>query len=717
VSCQLRAGFPRSRYFSFMGANPVRKKMNRIGVYICECGPNIRDAVDVDSLVAFSGTLPGVALSRRHGLLCSAEGQALIAMEIAAETLTHVVVAGCSPKEHERTFQRVIQSAGLNPFLLQVAAIREQCAWVTPDRTAATEKAKTLIRAAVRRVAFSAALVEGEIPCCADLLVAGAGISGISAALAAAREDRRVYLVETLPCIGGKVARFETVFPGGECATCLLDPLMDAALHHDHITVMTLSQIEDVRGFLGNFQVRVRRRAGFVSPDACLGCGACVEACPVEVPNAFNEGLNTRKAIYIPYPGALPHIACVDSTACLHFSGGVCSACRDACPFGAIDLEESDLFEELLVGGILLATGFDHSDIRPLLRYGYGIIPHVYTSMEFERLASATGPTDGELVLKSGAIPRHIALIHCAGSRTAAFKTYCSAVCCRYMLKFAVLAAQKLPEVSIRVYFSDWCLPGKDAHDLLITVIGQERIQLCRMAAPDSIEIRQKDDAIGIRWKDSQHRMQDGICDMVVLAPALTGAESAAYLSGRLDVPMDADGFFMAEHPAKAPVSTLREGVWIAGCARGPCSMADAVCQGQAAAGMMLSRLVPGKPILLPAWVSEVNPAMCSGCRICLGVCPYGAISFEASRAVIREALCRGCGACAASCPGSAIDARQFTDRQLTEEITGLLNRPGSEKFFSKAEEGLSEGRTHGLNYESQPFEPVSGHKPGKNGP
>jgi heterodisulfide reductase subunit A len=185
--------------------------------------------------------------------------------------------------------------------------------------------------------------------------------------------------------------------------------------------------------------------------------------------------------------------------------------------------------------------------------------------------------------------------------------------------------------------------------------------------------------------------MQDGICDMVVLAPALTGAESAAYLSGRLDVPMDADGFFMAEHPAKAPVSTLREGVWIAGCARGPCSMADAVCQGQAAAGMMLSRLVPGKPILLPAWVSEVNPAMCSGCRICLGVCPYGAISFEASRAVIREALCRGCGACAASCPGSAIDARQFTDRQLTEEITGLLNRPGSEKFFSKAEEGLSE--------------------------
>jgi heterodisulfide reductase subunit A len=646
--------------------------MNRIGVYICECGPNIRDAVDMDTLVAFSGTLPGVVLSRRLELLCSAEGQALIAREIAAESLTHVVVAGCSPKENERLFQAVLQGAGLNPFLVQMAAIREQCAWVTKERRDATEKAKTLIRAAVRRVAFSTPLVEGEIPCCADLLVVGAGISGMSAALAAAQEDRRVYLVELLPCIGGKVARFETVFPGGECATCLLDPLMDAVLHSEHITVLTLSRIREVRGFLGNFDVLVRRMARFVSPEACMGCGACVDVCPVAVSNAYNEGLDTRKAIYIPYPGALPHIACLDTAACLHFSGGACSACRDACPFGAIDFEETDFIEEIHVGGILLATGFDLSDISPLLRYGYGIIPHVYTGMEFERLLSTTGPSEGKPVLKSGAFPRAIAMIHCAGSRTEAFKAYCSAVCCRYMLKIALLALQKLPGVSIQVYFSDWCLPGKDAGDLFAAVQG--RIQFCRMAAPDSIEIYQKGDVIGIGWQDSLHRMQDGTCDMVILAPALIGAESAAYLSECLDVPVDADGFFVAEHPVTAQVSTLREGIWIAGCARGPCSVADAVSQGQAAAGRMLNRLIPGNPILLPAWVSEVDPAMCSGCRICLAVCPYGAISFQDSRAVIREALCRGCGTCAASCPSSAIDAKQYTDRQLTEEITGLMN-------------------------------------------
>jgi heterodisulfide reductase subunit A len=647
--------------------------MFRIGVFICACGPNIRDTVDMDSLLTYVRTLPGVVFTGNHESLCSTEGQERITREIASNALTHVVIAGCSPKEHERTFQGVLQRAGHNPFLLQVAAIREQCAWVTPERADATEKAKDLIRAAVHRVVFSIALTEGEIPCCADMMIVGAGICGISAARAAAQEDRRVYLVESAPCIGGKAARFETVFPGGECAACMLDPLMDEVLHHDRITVMTLSQITGVRGFLGNFQVQIRRQAGFVSPDVCLGCGVCVETCPEEAPNAYNENLDTRKAIYIPYPGALPHIASIDSTLCLHFSVGNCTACRDICPFGAIDFEQTDILEEIHIGGILLATGFELSDITVLQRYGVGTVPHVYTSMEFERLVSATGPTEGNIVLKNGTLPRHIALILCAGSRTAAFKAYCSSVCCRYMLKFAELMVQKLPDVSVHVYFSDWCLPGKDGQTLLTAL--QNRIQFHRMAAPDSIEIYPQDNAVGIRWKDSRHQIQEDICDMAVLAPALIGSDRADFLSECLEIPVDAHGFFVPDHPVTAPISTQREGVWIAGCAQGPCSMGDAVAQGQAAAGLMLSRLIPGKPIRLPACVSEVDPDRCSGCGVCLNVCPYGAISLSPSHAAICAALCRGCGSCAAACPANAIIAGQFTDQELTAEIRGLLDK------------------------------------------
>lgn len=644
--------------------------MDRIGVYICACGPIIRNAVNIDDLLAYSRTLPGVVFSRLGETLCSAESRLQIAGEIVSEKLTHVVIAGCSPKEHEHTFQSVLESAGLNPFLLQMASIREQCAWVTLDRTAATEKAKTLICAAVTRVVFSVPLTEDEIPVCTDILIVGAGICGISAALTAAGDDRRIYLVERLPCIGGNVVRFETVFPGGECAACLLDPLMDEILHHDRITVMTSSRITAVRGDVGNFQVQIHRQAEIVSKTSCLGCGACIDVCPADAPNAYNEGLNNRKAIHIPYPGALPHVADIDPAVCLHFSGGTCTACKDVCPFGAIDFEQTDVVEEIPVGGILLATGCSMADIGHLSNYGYGAMPDVYTSMEFERLISTTGPTEGKLILKNGAIPKRIGLVLCAGSRSAVFKSYCSVVCCRYMLKLAELAIHQLPDVSIHVFFSDWCLPGMSAGAL-----PTERVQFYRMAAPGRIDIHSQDDGIGIRWQNVHERIEEDICEMVVLAPPLTGSESADFLSTCLEIPVDEHGFFLVDHPITAPVSTLRGGVWVAGCAKSPCSAADAAGQGVAAAGQMLSCLVPGRTIRLPASVSQVDSERCSGCGICVNVCSYGAITLSASYAAIQKTLCKGCGTCVSTCPSGAIAAGQFTDQELTAEISGLLSR------------------------------------------
>lgn len=648
--------------------------MNRIGVYLCDCGPNIAGAVDMDSLAAYCRTLPDVVFARRHAVLCAPENRCRMADDIAADGLTHVVVAACSPKEHERTFREVLREGGLNPYLLRMVPVREQCAWVTPDRRAAAEKAKILIRAAVQRAAFSTALSEGRISCCADLLVAGAGISGISAALAAAGKDRRVYLIETLPCIGGRSARFETLFPGGECAACLLEPLLDAVLHHDRITVLTRSEIESVLGFMGNFLVLIRRKAGYVMPDPCLGCGACAEACPVSVPDAFNEGLNCRKAVYIPYPGALPNVAGIDPDTCLHFSGESCSVCAEACPFGAIDLEQRDCIEEIRVGGILLATGCDTADIGLLSNCGGGRLTDVYSLMEFERLASSTGPTEGRLVQKNGAVPLQIALVACPGSLLPDFPLSCSAVCGRYMDQFAMLAMEKLPEAAVQIFLPEGCLAGAVVRTQ--TGAASERVRICRMAAPGRIDLYQAVSGIGIRWQDAMAQPQESVCDMAVLAPLLTGAAGAAHLSRCLDVPIDAGGFFQPSHPVTAPVSTLREGIWIAGCARGPCSMPDAVSQGQAAAGLMMSRLIPGETLPLPARVSEIDPALCSGCRVCLSVCPFGAIGVEDSHALVREALCRGCGACAAACPCGAITARDFTDRQLIEEIAGLLQEP-----------------------------------------
>lgn len=644
--------------------------MNRIGVYICACGPNIRNAVNIDELLTYSRTLPGVVFSRLGETLCSAESQLQIAGEIASEKLTHIVVAGCSPKEHEITFQTVLESAGLNPFFVQMASIREQCAWVTPDRTAATEKAKILIAAAVIRVTFCIPLIQDEIPVCTDLLIVGAGICGITAALTAAGDDRRVYLIESLPCIGGKVARFETVFPGGECAACLLDPLMDEVLHHDHITVLTSSRIVMVRGDVGNFRVDIHRQAETVSKTSCLGCGACMDVCPAEAPNPFNEGLDTRKAIYIPYPGALPNVAVIDPAICLHFTGKNCTACQDVCPFGAIDFAQTDNTEEIHVGGILLATGCDLAGIEHLPHYGYGTLPDVYTSMEFERLVCTTGPTEGKLILKNGEIPRRIALVLCTGSRTAAFKSHCSVVCCRYMLKFAELATHRLPDVSIQVFFSDWCLPGMNRK-----VLPMEQVQFHRMAAPDRIGLHARDDGIGIRWEDVCGRMQEDICDMVVLAPPLTGSEGADFLSECLEIQVDGNGFFLVDHPITAPVSTLREGVWVAGCAKGPCSAGDAAAQGLAAAGRMLSCLVPGRTIRLSAGIAQVDSARCSGCGVCVDVCPYGALSLSESGAVIQKTLCKGCGTCVPACPSAAIVPGLFSDQELTAEIAGLLNQ------------------------------------------
>jgi heterodisulfide reductase subunit A len=649
----------------------------RIGVYVCECGPNIKDAIDLDEVVKFVQGLDHVVLTKAFGLLCAVDGQELIGKDIKEHNLTRVVIAACSPKEHENTFRQCLEKAGLNPFLLQIANIREQCAWVVKDKALATDKAKALIHAAVRRVVYHEPLEVKEIECQPDALVVGAGITGISAALTLAQKNRKVYLVEKLPCIGGKVARYEDVFPNLECASCILDPILDEVLHNEHIDILTLSEVQEVLGFYGNFLVRVNKKARFVDSGTCIGCGACVETCPVRVTNEYNEGLDERRAIYIPYAGALPNIAVIDKEHCLRWQGEACSACKEACPFGSIIYEETDQARQLRVGAIVLAPGFDLFDPAKAPQYGYGKIDSVYTSLEFERLVNSTGPTEGKILLRNGQVPENIALVHCVGSRTSQFHEHCSAVCCMYLIKFAHQVNGKLPAASITGFYSDLCLPGKGAQGFFNKIVRDVNIQLMHMKDPDSIEITQEDEKTVIRFMDLQGKSRAVVSDMVVLAPAMEGARDAGTLAKLFDIAQGEGGFFVEEGTRLLPVATAMEGIFIAGCAQGPKDIQSSVAQGQAAAGRILSRLVPGEKLALEPVSAEVNKDFCCGCKLCVGLCSYKAITYDdvKQNVAINKVLCRGCGVCAAACPSGAIKASHFTDAEISEEIRGLVGQ------------------------------------------
>jgi heterodisulfide reductase subunit A len=648
----------------------------RIGIFICECGPNIKDAMNIDEIINFAQRLEDVVLVKPFSLLCSDEGKELIKKDIREYALNRVVIAGCSPKEHEATFKKVLEESGLNSFLIQIANIREQCAWVVKDKAFATQKAKSIIAGSVKRVAFHEPLEIKEIGCNPDVLVVGAGVAGISAALTLAQKNRKIYLVERLPCIGGKVALYEEVFPNMECASCMLDPPFDEVLHNDHIELFPLSRVKELLGYYGNFIAKITKKARFVDIKTCIGCGECVEVCPAKVKNEYNEGLDERKAIYIPYPGALPHVAVIDKEHCLHFQEKDCDACQKACPFGSIHYEETDQVQELKVGAIVLATGFDIFDSKKTAQYGYGKIENVYTSLEFERLLNSTGPTGGKILLKKGQPPRKIALVHCVGSRTRKHNEYCSGVCCMYLLKFAHLLKKKLPDVSIVEFYSDFCLPGKEAQKFFDKLTEEKGIKFLHMKNPDSITISGKNGKILIKYLDISGKFRKVTSDMVVLAPAVEGARDAQDVAEVFHIPYDGDRFFIEEHAKLSPVSTTTKGIFIAGCAQGPKDIQSSVAQGKAAAGTILSQLIPGQKLTLEATTAVINEGICSGCKICIGLCPYKAISYDdkEKNATISEVLCTGCGICVSACPSGAIKAKHFTDQQIYAEIEGIVH-------------------------------------------
>jgi heterodisulfide reductase subunit A len=653
----------------------------RIGVYVCHCGVNIAAGIDVAAVARYAETLPGVAVARDYKYLCSASGQALIQQDIREHRLNRVVVSACSPLLHEETFRRAAEKGGLNPFFVQIVNIREHGSWVHEDREEATRKAKDMVRGAVRRVAFHQPLQKRKMPVHPDVLVVGGGIAGIHAALTIANAGKHVYLVEREPSIGGNMARYDKTFPTLDCASCILAPKMTAVVNHPNITLWTYSEVAQVEGFIGNYRVRVNRKARHVREDLCAGCLQCVEACVYEdgrIADEFNMGMSARKPIYIPFAQAAPRVAVIDPDACLELKTGKCEkACLAACAErGAIDFDQWDEVKEIEVGSIIVATGFQPFDAGRAPEYGYGVYPNVYTSMEAERLINALGPTGGEVVMRDGRRPESIGIVYCVGSRDERYNRWCSRVCCMTALKLSHLLKERT-DADIFNFYIDIRSAGK-GHEEFYQKVLEEGVhfirgkvaEVCDWALDPSEEGR-----LVIRVEDTLTGFVRRIpVDMVVLVVGIEPRADAQEFRRTLNIACSTEGFYLERHPKLAPAPTFTDGVFLAGCCQAPKDIPDTVMQAGYAAAEALVLSGTGYVEVDPT-AARVVEEECSGCKSCIVLCPYRAISYAESKqkAEINPVLCKGCGVCAAACPSGSIRQDLYEDSEIMAEIEGLL--------------------------------------------
>jgi len=657
----------------------MSEQEKRVGVYVCHCGHNIAGTVDVEHVAEWSQHLPNVVISRDNKFMCASTGQEQIEEDIKEFGLTHVVVASCSPHMHEKTFRNACARAGMNPYLFEMANIREHASWVHPnDRDGATNKAKALVSAAVHRVIHHEPLEPMQVKIRPETLVVGGGIAGIQAALEIADAGYHVYLVEREPSIGGHMAMFDKTFPTLDCSACILTPKMFDAGAHPNITLLTYSEVEKVDGYVGNFTVRVRKRARMVDEDLCTGCGSCWDKCPIKVvDDVFEAGMGYRKAIYRPFPQAVPKYPVIDVENCTYFKTGKCRMCEKVCPTEAIRFDMEDQYVDLEVGNVILATGYKLFDCRRIPNYGYGRLENVFSSLEFERLTNAAGPTEGKVVLRDGeTVPESVAIIHCVGSRDKNYNEHCSAICCMSSLKFAHLVMEKTGAQVYNFYID--MRPISKGYEEFYHRILSEGTTFIRGKVSEITDAAHAPDEEGkliVVAEDTLIGRQRRVpVDMVILAAGLEPRADSQEVGYMFGVGCGDTGFFTERHPKLDPVATATEGVFIAGACQGAKDIPDSVAQGAAAAARVLGTISRREVALEPVRAS-IDESRCSGCRICNNMCPYNAIDFIEAEGVSRvnPALCKGCGTCVAACPSQVITGAHFTFDQLMAEIDGIL--------------------------------------------
>jgi heterodisulfide reductase subunit A2 len=651
----------------------------RVGVYVCHCGSNIAGTVDVEEVAKWAGeNIKDVVVSKDYKFMCSSLGQAMIEEDIKKEKLTRVVVGACSPHLHEKTFRTACKNAGLNPYLFDMTNLREHVSWVCNDKEAGTKKAKALIAGSAERVKFQQPLEPSYVDVHPATLVVGGGIAGLQAALELADAGHPVYLVERDPSIGGHMAQFDKTFPTLDCSACILTPKMSEAGQHENITLLTYSELEEVSGSVGKFKAKIRKKARYVVEKDCTGCGICVEKCPRKIVDEdFEAGLGYRKAIYSPFPQAVPRIPVIDVENCTYFQRGKCKVCSKVCPTNAIDYEQQDEILEVEVGNIILATGWQLFDCKKLPQYGYGRLANVYSNMEFERLCNAAGPTDGKIVMRDGKTePKSVAIIHCVGSRDVNHNSHCSAVCCMAALKFGHLVLEKT-DAEVYSFYIDMRTNQKEYEEFYQRLL-EEGMHFVRGKVAEVTDAARNPDEQGkliVQAEDTLLGKQRRVpVDMVVLMGAIEPQADAKELGLKCGISCSMAGWYTERHPKLDPVATMTDGVFVAGTCQGAKDIPASVAQGAAAAARVLGMITKGKVMIEPI-VASINEEACSGCRICNNLCPYNAIEYDAKEQTshVISSMCKGCGTCVAACPAGVITGAHFNNEQVFAQIEGVL--------------------------------------------
>ena len=661
--------------------------MQKIGVFVCWCGSNIAATVDVEAVSQALSKEPGVVFSTNYQYMCSQTGQDLIQEKVRELGLTGVVVCSCSPRMHENTFRKTCEKAGLNPYMVEIANIREQCSWIHKDKAEATKKAIILGRAAIAKVMLNAPLQAGTSPVKKRALVIGGGIAGIQTALDIADAGFEVDIVEKKPTIGGKMTQIDKTFPTLDCAACILTPKMVDCAQNEKIHIYAYSEVAAVKGFVGNFKVTIRKKARFVDTTKCTGCGLCTEKCPQKkVPNEFNLGLDTRRAIYIPFAQAVPKVATIDPDYCNMLQKGKCGVCARVCSAGAIDYTQKDELIEEEYGAIVAATGFNPIDLSQFNEFAYAQSPDVVSSLEFERLMNAAGPTGGTLLRPSdGKHPHTIVFVQCVGSRCDGAqkgKPYCSKICCMYTAKHAMLCREKYPDTEVYVFYIDVRTPGKNFDEFYRRAVEEYGVHYIKGMVGKVVP---QNGVLKVQASDLLDNRQLHIdADMVVLAAAIEPDKSARSLATMLTASMDTNDFFTEAHPKLRPVESPTAGIFLSGTCQGPKDIPETVAQAGAAAAKVIGLLSKSQLLCNPC-TAQPDELMCNGCSSCEKVCPYGAITYINKEfrgpnrttvlrraAQVNPAVCQGCGACTVACMSGAMDLKGFSNRQIMAEVDAI---------------------------------------------